>query len=142
MRKIYLDGASNTPLDKKVYKAMKPYLKGFKGNSSSSHSYGIAASAAIEESRENIANLLGVTKGEVYFTSGATEGNNWVIQSLCLHEYFSNNLKRNRIICTATEHSSVYNTCLKMKEYGFDVQIAPEGISGSRKSNEAAPSRV
>ena len=79
---VYLDGAANTPLDRKVYKAMKPYLKhSFVGNSAAIHNHGIKAYKKLEECRKVIADCLKVNKSGVYFTSGATESNNWVINS-------------------------------------------------------------
>lgn len=74
---IYLDGAANTPVDYKVYRAMKPFLtKGFVGNTAAIHEYGIQAGEKLEEFRSKISELLSVKNSEVFFTSGATEANN------------------------------------------------------------------
>ena len=85
---LYLDGAANTPIDKKVFKAMKPYMANkYVGNSFSPHEHGIRSMCAIEDARRTILKSFGYSEesGEkVYFTSGSTEANNWVIQSLCL----------------------------------------------------------
>ena len=123
MKEVFLDGASNTPLDPKVFKAMKPFLSPkFMGNASSSHDFGIRASMAIETARDQVAEATGAKREDIYFTSGATEGNNWVINSIAEQQRFSG-MKRPRIICSATEHSSVLNSCKNLIKYGFDVII-------------------
>ena len=77
MKKIYLDNNSTTPLDPIVLDCMMPFFKEKFGNASSStHSYGWEASAAIEISRETIANLINANPEQIIFTSGATESNN------------------------------------------------------------------
>lgn len=113
LREIYLDGAANCPIDKRVLKAMKPYMsEKFMGNSFAGHTNGIKARVAVENSRNTIAKTLGVKPEEVFFTSGATEGNNWVIQSLAYSH------KKGHIICSAVEHSSVINVCKELEKRG------------------------
>lgn len=125
MKEVYLDGASNTPLDKKVFKKMKPYLSNkFMGNSLSIHDFGIRASMAVEKARSQVAQATKAKTQEVFFTSGATEGNNWVIKSVAMQQ-LSNGMKRPKVICAATEHSSVLNACLDLRQLGFEVVIVP-----------------
>lgn len=123
-RKTYLDGAANTPLDPKVLSAMEEYMKdGYVGNSFSLYDDGIRSMQAVEEAREKIAAAL-ETEGEydVYFTSGATEANNWAIQSACFRA-LKNRLNKRAILLTATEHSSVLNTATHMAEAGFEARV-------------------
>ena len=123
-RKTYLDGAANTPLDPKVLSAMEEYMKdGYVGNSFSLYDDGIRSMQAVEEAREKIAAAL-ETGGEydVYFTSGATEANNWAIQSACFRA-LKNRLNKRAILLTATEHSSVLNTARHMAEAGFEARV-------------------
>lgn len=122
---VYLDSAANTPLDREVFNAMKPYMiHTFKGNSHSVHPDGVKAKIAINNARGNIAKILGVKVSEVYFTSGATEANNWVIKSLALTELSKPaNERRMHILCSATEHSSVLRTCLSLATLGFEIEI-------------------
>ena len=128
---LYLDGAANTPIDKKVFKAMKPYMTNkYVGNSFSPHEHGIRSMCAIEDARRTILKSFGYSEesGEkVYFTSGSTEANNWVIQSLCLHELAKakedpNYQMRNEIVCSSIEHASILATCEAMKELGFIIK--------------------
>lgn len=85
MTKTYLDGAANTPLSRAAYRAMRPFFtKRGVGNSMSTHLFGVANHTALEDARNTIAHLTHVSPDEVFFTSGATEGNNWAIKSAAL----------------------------------------------------------
>lgn len=121
--KVYLDGAANAPIDDKVIKAMKPYLtRGFCGNPNSAHQYGAESDQAVHSARMTIARCLGVWEEEVLFTSGATESNNWVIKALAMRELAKPpRERRTRIVCSATEHSSVLAACDSLKPLGFEV---------------------
>ena len=131
MKEIYLDGAANTPLDKTVFKQMKPYLTDkFVGNSFAIHDFGIRASQAIEHARMQVAEAVKATPEEVFFTSGATEGNNWIIRSVA-DEQLANGMSRPKIVCGATEHSSVLKTCLALSDFGFDVVVVKPKKRGS-----------
>lgn len=81
-KKIYFDYAATTPLDPRVLKAMMPYLKNKFGNASSLHSFGQDAVEGVDLAREKLAKFLHCEVNEVYFTSGATESNNWVFKAL------------------------------------------------------------
>lgn len=134
MKPIYLDAAANTPIDKEVVNAMKPYLKpGFVGNSHSLHEFGVAASQAIEDSRKRIASSIGVGVKDIVFTSGATEGNNMVIKGLAYKELTSGKPKkhqRRHIVCGATEHDSVIKSCEQLKKLGFIITYVQPNESG------------
>lgn len=78
MRRIYLDNAATTPIDKRVLKAMKPFLTKRYGNPSSTHKEGREARMAIEKARFTIASILNCQPDEIFFTSGASESNSWV----------------------------------------------------------------
>ena len=94
MRRIYLDNAASTPLDKRVLKAMKPYLTKVYGNPSSVHKEGREARMAIEKARKTIAGILNCSPEEIFFTSGASEGNSWVSKNF---KYY----------CTDNSHDSM-----------------------------------
>lgn len=127
-RKIYLDGAANTPIDKRVLKAMKPFLaENSMGNSHGIHEDGIRAMQAVEEARQKIANNLHVMASEVYFTSGATEGNNWVLKTLAFH---NDHPYRNKIVISAIEHSSILSQISDLEKLGMTVVLVKPEKSG------------
>ncbi len=131
MKNVYLDSASNTSLDKKVFRAMKPYLSSsFCGNSQSTHDYGVNASIAISNARELIANYTGFLTKEIYFTSGATESNNWVLKSLALHELYYEPTKKKHIVVSSIEHASVLRCCQQLEKMGFTITYVEPNEAG------------
>lgn len=78
----YFDNAATTFLDPRVLDAMRPYLGLEGGNANSLHSWGMQAMSAVERAREQVAGLIGAEDpSQIYFTSGATESNNWVLRA-------------------------------------------------------------
>ena len=98
-RTVYLDNAATTMTDPRVVEAMLPYMYDMYGNASGKYSKGFEARKAVEEAREKVAHLIGAKSDEIYFTSGATEGNNMV---------FGENTWP-VVITPKTEHKSVLN---------------------------------
>jgi cysteine desulfurase len=122
IKEIYLDNASNTPLDKRVFRAMKPFMsEKFVGNTHSIHFHGIEARTAIENARKTIADIAGVAPSEVYFTSGATESNNWVLKSLAYHELYEEKRPKKHLVVSAIEHASILSTCKQLEKMGFSI---------------------
>ncbi|HIH36735.1 MAG TPA: aminotransferase class V-fold PLP-dependent enzyme, partial [Methanocellales archaeon] len=76
MNRIYMDHSATTPVASEVLKAMLPYFSDGFGNASSLHSFGQEAKKALEDSREEVAKLLGASPEEIIFTSGGTESDN------------------------------------------------------------------
>jgi cysteine desulfurase len=115
---IYLDHNATTPVDERVFEAMRPYFMEIFGNAASKgHSFGWAAEASVDQARLQVANLIGGKPEGVIFTSGATESNNLAIKGLaCRHR------ERGRhIITQVTEHKAVLDPCRKLQKDGFDV---------------------
>jgi cysteine desulfurase len=117
MRRIYMDYASTTPIDPRVFEAMKPYFSKKFGNTMSLHSIGQEAKRALEESREKIANLMNAKSGRVIFTSSATEANNMVLKGIA----FANRDKGKHIIVSAIEHHCILNSAHWLETQGFEV---------------------
>ena len=82
MPPIYLDYNATTPIAREVADAMRPFLGETFGNPSSSHPYGVEAKRAVERARAQVAGLLGCGHGEIVFTSGGTESNNYAIRGV------------------------------------------------------------
>lgn len=136
----YLDGASNTPLSPEVLQAMLPYMsEDFVGNSMATHEFGTDANIAIERARESIALDLHVRPDEIFFTSGATEGNNWVIKSAAFRALLLNKSPRKTIICSKTEHASVFNCCKQVEDWGMNVVFVEPDRRGSVQFDAIQP---
>lgn len=119
---LYLDCNATTPLDPRVLDAMLPWMLTPSNAGSRTHSYGQQAKDAVENARREIAGLLNAQPQEVFFTSGATESNNLAI--LGLTEY-GERTGRRHIIATAIEHKAVLEPLDRMRQLGFDVELAP-----------------
>lgn len=94
---LYLDYAATSPIDTEVLKAMQPYLTKHFGNPSSLYSIGKEARKAVETAREQVANAINAKPEQIFFTSGASESNNWVCSNF------------NRVLCSPYEHHSILN---------------------------------
>ena len=103
---IYLDNAATTCLDESVFHKMKEYELYKYGNAYSLHRFGVETRNAVEEAREIIAKYFNCSECEIYFTSGATESNNWVI-----YNAIQSSMEKIHIITTKIEHDSVLNAC-------------------------------
>lgn len=118
IRQIYLDNHSSTKLDPRVLELMLPYYTEHYGNASSkNHSYGWVAEEAVENARDIIAKFIGAKKSEIIFTSGATESNNLALKGL----YETYKGKKNRLIISSIEHSSIYSPAMELKAKGCEV---------------------
>src|SRR3989344_2921789 len=106
MKRIYLDYAAATPMDKGVEKAMRPYYARVFGNPGSTHWFGQEASAAVFHARQSIAKAIGAEYGEIIFTGSATEANNIALRGAVQACAISNP----RIIFSAIEHESIIET--------------------------------
>ncbi|MHA1279746.1 MAG: cysteine desulfurase family protein [Candidatus Helarchaeota archaeon] len=117
MRKIYFDNAASTRVDERVIRAMEPYFGSKYGNASSIHGFGREAKEAIENARKIIAKRIGARAREIIFTSGGTEGNNFVLKGL----FFSNYPRKNHIITSKIEHDCILNACKWLESLGARV---------------------
>ncbi len=126
MNQIYLDYNATTPIISEVAEVMRPYLDRYFGNPSSSHSYGVETKLAVENAREQIANLINCKAEQIVFTSGGTEANNYAIKGFA----FANIDKGNHIITSSIEHPAVIEVCRYLETKGFDVTYLPVNTNG------------
>src|SRR6202049_4718630 len=124
---IYMDNHATTPVDPRVFEAMRPYLTNIFGNSASrNHSFGWEAEEATEKARKQVASLIGATSKEIVFTSGATESDNLALKGVA--EMYAE--KGNHIITAATEHKAVLDTCKRLEKHGIRVTYLPVQSNG------------
>lgn len=124
MQRIYLDNAATTPLIPEAAQAMNEWNLNHFGNPSSVHHFGQIARARLEESRDVVAEFLGVPSKNLFFTSGATEGNNWVLKS------FADQFKDKHILVSNIEHPSVLNTANYLNARGYQVDFIEPDENG------------
>lgn len=126
MKKIYLDHAATTPLDKSVLDAMLPYFCKYFGNAASLHSFGKEAYEGMETARGYVADLIGAKNDEIIFTSGGTESDNMALKGMAFMMKKQNKIKKGpHIITSAIEHPGVLETCRFLEDFGFQVTYLP-----------------
>jgi len=121
LRRIYMDYAATTPVDKRVLEAMLPYFSEFYGNASEIHSFGLEAKRALEGSREKVAHIMNSDPAQIIFTSGATESNNLALKGIAL----ANKEKGRHIIISSIEHDCVLDSARWLETQGFELTLLP-----------------
>jgi cysteine desulfurase len=130
VKKIYLDYAATTPIDKKVFTAMTPYFEAKFGNPGSLHSFGQEAMAAVDRAREGIAKAIGADFREITFTGSATEANNLALRGVL--EFWKNTLQNQlsarssdeRQLAPSTRRSHTMGTKLDESAGAFSDQFS------------------
>ncbi|MDT8358590.1 MAG: cysteine desulfurase NifS [Methanomicrobiaceae archaeon] len=118
---IYMDHAATTPVRPEVVEAMHPYLHERYGNPSSVYSLARESREVVESSRETVARALGAELGEIYFTSGGTESDNWALKGVAS----ANRKAGDHIITSAIEHHAVLHPAEYLERHGFRVTYLP-----------------
>lgn len=113
---IYLDHAATTPVRDEVLSEMLPYFSESFANGSSVYAAARTAKRAIDQAREAVAGAIGVESGEIAFTSGGSEADNWAI--LGLARAFPG---KKHIITSRIEHHAVLNSCAALEREGYTV---------------------
>ena len=140
MTTIYLDNNATTALDPRVLDAMLPFLR-HAGNASSAHAAGQRAAAAVDEARQQVAQLVGGSPAEVLFTSGATEADNLALKGLA----HTPQQGRRRIVSCRTEHPAVLSTLSHLAAAGFEVvllDVTADGLPVEAQLDAALDERV
>lgn len=113
---IYADNAATTRLDSAALEAMTPWLLEEFGNASQPYTFSRKPKRALAEARATIAECIGASPEEIYFTSGGTESDNWVIKSSAFSD-----LGKRTMITSAFEHHAVLHSCTAIQRLGFPV---------------------
>lgn len=125
---IYLDNNSTTRVDPIVLEKMIPFLSNAYGNPlSTQYALGRTANQALEEARNNIADILNCSPSEIIFTSGATESINMALRGI----YENYQTKGNHIITAASEHKAVLSTLHYLEKKGAHVTYLPVDQNGN-----------
>jgi len=125
---VYLDYSATTPVDPRVVDKMVPYLREKFGNPASrSHAYGWEAEKAVEDAREQVAELVGCDAKELVWTSGATESINLALKGAA-HFYKD---RGRHLITVKTEHKATLDTMRELERQGFEVtylEVREDGL--------------
>lgn len=116
MEKIYLDNAATTKICEEALHEFIDCENNYYANASSLHMKAQKSAGKVETARDTVASLIGASPDEIYFTCGATEGNN-----ICLKGYADANTENLHIITTQVEHPSVLNTVKALEGRGYRV---------------------
>ena len=112
-----MDHAATTEMLPEVREAMEPYLREEYGTASTSYELGVRMHDAIEEAREKIAWVIDAQPEEIFFTSGGSESDNWVIKSVAGEKKNSGK----HLITTRIEHHAVLRSCQYLESLGYEV---------------------
>lgn len=123
---IYFDNSATTRPYPEALETYMQVASKILGNPSSLHRLGDQATRILDASRQQIADLIGKKSDEIFFTSGGTEGDNWIIKGVA----FEKAQFGKHIIVSAIEHSAVKESALWLKAQGFEVDFAPVDNKG------------
>ena len=114
---IYLDNAATTATRPEVLDAMLPYFGEYYGNAASIYRFAGKSTKAVDEARRIVADALRPKKGEIYFTGGGSESDNWALKATA----FAKKEKGKHIITSKIEHHAILHTCQFLEQNGFEV---------------------
>lgn len=110
---IYLDNAATTKISDGAIQAMEPYLNEMYGNPSGIYNFAKMSKELVEETRKNIAGAINGKSENIFFTSGGTESDNWVLENAKNYG--------NHIITSKIEHHAILNKCEQLEKQGMKV---------------------
>lgn len=122
---IYADNAATTKLDVDAFEAMKPFLLEDYSNPSQPYSYSRKSKKALQNSREIIAACINAVPDEIYFTSGGTESDNWVIKGSAFGD-----CDKRAMITSTFEHHAVLRSCATIEKLGYPVSYLQPTCDG------------
>ena len=114
---IYLDNAATTATRPEVLEAMLPYFGEYYGNAASIYRFAGKSTKAVDEARRTVADALGAKKGEIYFTGGGSESDNWALKATA----FAKKEEGKHISTSKIEHHAILHTCQFLEQNGFEV---------------------
>ncbi|MGL4696853.1 cysteine desulfurase family protein [Enterococcus larvae] len=118
---IYFDNSATTAIYPQVLDTYIKTSQRIIGNPSSLHELGNQAHRLLEQARKQIAELLAVDTGEIFFTSGGTEGDNWIMKGTAIEKQAFGK----HIIISGIEHPAVSETAAQLEKLGFELSVLP-----------------
>lgn len=131
---IYFDNSATTKPYPEALATYTEVATRIWGNPSSLHNLGSQATRILEASRKQIADLIGKKADEIYFTSGGTEGDNWILKGVA----FEKTPYGKHIIVSDIEHPAIKESAAWLKTQGFEVDYAPVDARGFVKVDALA----
>ena len=131
---IYFDNSATTKPYPEALTTYTEVATRIWGNPSSLHNLGSQATRILEASRKQIAELIGKKAEEIYFTSGGTEGDNWILKGVA----FEKAPYGKHIIVSDIEHPAIKESAAWLKTQGFEVDYAPVDARGFVKVDALA----
>lgn len=116
-RLIYLDNAATTRMKPEVYREMEAYATEYYGNPSAIYSFATESRKAVDKARGIVAEAIGASREEIYFTGGGSESDNWAL--IATAEAYGS--KGKHIITSAIEHHAILHTCEYLAKKGFEI---------------------
>lgn len=133
---IFLDNAATTRTDAEVIDAMQPWLGDNFGSPATLYTLGSQAKQAIEEARQSLGDLIAADPKEIFFTSGATESNNWALKGVA----DALERKGRHIITSQAEHHSILMPLKYLEKRGYEVTYLP--VDGDGMVDPAAVAKA
>ena len=123
---IYFDNSATTKMYPEVLDTYRKVNEQFFGNPSSLHRLGNEADALLQQSRKQIAQLLGAQPDEIFFTSGGTESDNWAIKGTAMEKFAAGK----HMIASSVEHPAVSKSLEQLGKLGFEITYLPVDTDG------------
>ncbi len=133
---IYFDNSATTQTDPSVVATYVKVTEEVFGNPSSLHHLGDHADGLLQQSRKQVASIMGVEPKEIFFTSGGTEGDNWAIKGTAIEK----GKYGKHLITSSVEHPAVKESMAQLEKQGFEVtylSVNREGIISLEELKEA-----
>lgn len=145
---VYLDNAATTPVDPRVFEAMRPYWLEDWGNPSSVYAVGRRARRALDNARDRIAQVLNCRANEIVFTGCGSESDNLAVKGVALAQLEQRGWKH--VITSRVEHHAVLHACQWLEQHqGFEVtylevdefgRIEPAALAAAMRDDTAVVS--
>lgn len=119
---IYLDNAATTKICDRAVHAMEPYLNDMYGNPSGIYNLSRKSKEIVDKARENIARAIHAEPENIFFTSGGTESDNWVLENATRYG--------GHIITSRIEHHAILNKCDSLNKKGMDISYVGTDRTG------------